>query len=371
MAESHAGGTTGGTRRIQPYLSAMIARALKLKLNAAQRADVERLLFQCAGVWNWAVKKVGQDARGGIFYKKNTLNRLLKGHGARCGVNQQTLEQLAEDVRRSYEEHWRAGKGRPRLKGRRNRLASIPLRQGLRLPDSTHVQLPGLGRVKFRHSGPIREGAIKAGRLERRARGWYVTLFIDAPPAAIALVGEQEVGIDLGYETLATLAFADGTSAKIPHPREYQRLERGLAQAQRGGSNVKAARLQQRSANARRHRNHEISRALVARCRAIHFSRDNLRGLQRLFGKSVLSAAHGQLITMTQAKGRQAGRVVTEPRSRNSTRRCSSCGGLHGPTGLAGLRVRQWRCACGAQHDRDVNAAVNALTAGAVLALRE
>lgn len=36
-----------------------------------------------------------------------------------------------------------------------------------------------------------------------------------------------------------------------------------------------------------------------------------------------------------------------------------------GPTGLAGLSVRQWRCPCGAEHDRDVNAARNTLFAAA------
>lgn len=49
---------------------------------------------------------------------------------------------------------------------------------------------------------------------------------------------------------------------------------------------------------------------------------------------------------------------------------CSTCGAREGPTGLAGLKVRQWKCSsCGAQHDRDVNAAINTLIAGAGIAL--
>jgi transposase len=49
---------------------------------------------------------------------------------------------------------------------------------------------------------------------------------------------------------------------------------------------------------------------------------------------------------------------------RNSTKTCSACGAKTGPTGWAGLKVRQWRCACGATHDRDINAAMNTLRAG-------
>ena len=89
-----------------------------------------------------------------------------------------------------------------------------------------------------------------------------------------------------------------------------------------------------------------------------------MRGL----GKSVMSAAHSELRQMLATKSRQAGRVYVEVSNRNSTRTCSECGALTGPQGLSGLSVRVWACACGAQHDRDVNAAVNTLKRGAVLA---
>jgi putative transposase len=43
-----------------------------------------------------------------------------------------------------------------------------------------------------------------------------------------------------------------------------------------------------------------------------------------------------------------------------STQTCSGCVG--GPKGLKGLEIREWTCdACGAVHDRDVNAARNIL----------
>lgn len=60
-----------------------------------------------------------------------------------------------------------------------------------------------------------------------------------------------------------------------------------------------------------------------------------------------------------------SGRQFLEVPSKFSTKTCSACGSLSGPTGYAGLSARQWTCAdCGAVHDRDVNAAVNTLIAG-------
>jgi transposase len=62
--------------------------------------------------------------------------------------------------------------------------------------------------------------------------------------------------------------------------------------------------------------------------------------------------------------------VYVEVDPRNSTKTCSTCGALTGPTGWAGLKVRQWECpSCGTHHDRDINAAVNTLIAGAGIAL--
>jgi transposase len=346
----------------------VIARSIRLKPTVKQERQFNELFFRCTGVWNWSVKKISNDARDGVFHSEFDLNRLLKGHGSRCGINQQTLQQLASDAIRSWRLCWSGARGRPKLKGKRNRLSSVPLLQGIRFGEKRRIKLPTLGTVRYRHRGTIPAGAIKQARLVRKPRGWYVVLFIDAEPRPIPLCGDDSVGIDLGHTRLATLS----TGEAIAHPLEYQRLERRLGQVQRGGNPRKAGRVQQSIANARRIRNHLVSRDLVARFGAIYVSKDNLRGMQRTRGKSVMSAGHGQLRIMLATKCRQAGRTYGEPAGSNSTRTCSSCGGLEGPAGLSGLKVRHWTCgACGAHHDRDQNAAVNALQAGAVLALRD
>ena len=44
---------------------------------------------------------------------------------------------------------------------------------------------------------------------------------------------------------------------------------------------------------------------------------------------------------------------------------CSNCEARQGPSGLSKLTVRFWECsACGAQHDRDINAAKVILKTG-------
>jgi DNA-binding transcriptional MerR regulator len=81
--------------------------------------------------------------------------------------------------------------------------------------------------------------------------------------------------------------------------------------------------------------------------------------------KSVLDAGWGMLRAQLQYKGQQAGRSVFIVNERNTTRTCSNCRSLTGPTGLDMLVVRAWVCSeCGVTHDRDVNAARNILFVG-------
>ena len=207
------------------------------------------------------------------------------------------------------------------------------------------------------------EGKVKCGRIVKRASGWYLCLFIDAQPKPIPAVANGAIGIDPGFHSLLTFS----TGEKIEHPREFRAAEKRLGQAQRGGRKKLAARMQERIQNRRKDRNHKLSRRLVSENKEIYFSKDNHRGIAKKFGKSVADSGHGQLRGFFAYKcSRTDGRTYREPASKNSTRTCSVCGALTGPTGLAGLPVRQWRCTdCGSLHDRDINAARNTLFAGA------
>ena len=256
---------------------------------------------------------------------------------------------------------------KPRLKRNRNRLNSIPFPDPFRSPKDNRVSVPGLGKVRF-HKMQLPEGKIKCGRIVKRASGWHLCLFIDAQPKAIPHLGDGQIGIDPGFKSLLTLS----TGEVIDHPRELEVAAKRLAQAQRGNHKVLGSRIQERIANQRKDRNHKLSRRLVRENAVIRFSADRHNGIAKKFGKSVSSSGHGQLRQMLSYKCRAGGRAYDEPDSKFSTMTCSDCGARTGPTGWAGLQVRQWRCsACGAQHDRDVNAARNTLFAGAGYAHEE
>ncbi|TCT24179.1 RNA-guided endonuclease InsQ/TnpB family protein [Thiobaca trueperi] len=338
----------------------MIQTQLKLRLNVTQETLLNGWLFMLTGVWNWAIRKIENDAKGEVYYSKQTFQNLLAGHGQKIGIPSHTLQGMLLMAHTAWSRCFKKLGGKPRLKGIRNKLNSIPFPDPLRTIEGNRVKLPGIGSLRF-HQQDIPSGKIKCARLVKRASGWYLCLFIDAERAPIVSTGDGAIGIDPGFIDLLTLS--DGE--KVTHPRELQRSLERLGQAQRGINRKLTARLHERIKNQRKDRNHKLSLRLVQENAVIVFSKDNTQGMARTFGKSVASSAHAQLRAMLAYKSPTGGTQYLEVDSRYSTRICSACGCLSGPTGLAGLSVRKWVCSgCGTPHDRDQNAAINTLMAG-------
>ncbi len=110
-----------------------------------------------------------------------------------------------------------------------------------------------------------------------------------------------------------------------------------------------------------------LSTRLVCEFDYIAVGNVNSKGLARTrLAKSVNDAAWSSFRNMLRYKAITHGATLEEVNESFSTQTCSTCGGLPAsrPKGIAGLRIREWQCDCGASHDRDVNAALNILRSG-------
>jgi transposase len=344
----------------------MIQHQVKLRLSATKEKQLNEWLWILTGVNNWASRKIENDAKGGIYYTGMGFQNLLADHGKKIGIPSHTVQGMLSQVHAAWSRCFKKLGGKPKLKSNRNKLNSIAFPDPIKAPNGNYFKLPGLGLLRF-HKQELPAGKIKCGRIVKRASGWFLCVFIDADRAPIARVASGSIGIDPGFTDLITTSDAE----KVPHPKELQKSAKRLAQAQRGKNRKQVAKLNEKIKNQRKDRNHKLSLRLVQENTVICFSKDNHRAVAKKFGKSVASSAHGQLRLMLAYKSLAGGTRYVEVNPKNSTRTCSACGALSGPTGLAGLKVRNWRCACGAQHDRDVNAAINTLITGAGAALEE
>jgi putative transposase len=186
---------------------------------------------------------------------------------------------------------------------------------------------------------------------------WWLCLPVEQRPAP-----EESVGIDLGLKDIAVTS--DGE--RLEAGRFYRGLEDQIAQAQRRGHRRQAKRLHRKAARRRADALHKFSRRIVDQYETIVLGDVSSQKLVKTrMAKSVLDSGWSMLKRMLQYKGEHAGRFVEVVSERNTTRACSFCGALLGPKGKDGLVVRYWECSeCGAEHDRDQNAARNILFVG-------
>ena len=358
--------------------------------NELQRDQIARTFGCCRFVYNRAldIKKTVYSETG----KSIATNDLIKmiptwkrdpETSWLAQADSMALQQSIRDLDRAYMNFFRrvreGGKpGFPKFKSRRHARQSYRTNGG-KVLDCNHIALPKLGNVRAKVSRPL-QGRFMSVTVSIDAAGRYFATFLCTDvPSKDAPATNQEVGIDLGVKTLATLS--DGT--KIENLRYLKKYERKLVREQRRLSRRKGARngekqsrryLKQRKRVAKIHANiadaridalHKITTMLADENQVLCMENLNVKGMMRNhhLAKAVSDASFGEFARLLEYKCAERGRTLVKvDRFYPSSKTCSVCG--HRLDALP-LSVRSWDCpACGAHHDRDVNAARNMLTEG-------
>lgn len=250
------------------------------------------------------------------------------------------------------------------------------------------VTLPGiLGKVATRESLGWLTERLGDGRariigctVREKAGRWWVTFQLDIDRADInerRTVGPDAptCGIDLGLKTFAVIADDTGEIEEIQAPRalkaaqrRLRRTNKALARTQDGSKNrAKARRKVARVHLTVNHRRsdflHQLTTRLARTKRAIAVESLNVSGMarNRRLARAVSDAGFGEFVRQLGYKADWYGsKVWAADRWFPSSKTCGACGAVN--AGLT-LSDRTWACLCGAEHDRDRNAARNLLTA--------
>jgi putative transposase len=124
------------------------------------------------------------------------------------------------------------------------------------------------------------------------------------------------------------------------------------------------ARLYRRIENLRNDWQWKVARSIVKEFDVICIEDLNLEGMKRLWGRKVSDYGFADFVAKLEYLAEKNGKEVRKvDRWLASSQTCHRCGCKNPDT--KNLQVREWVCPnCGARHDRDVNAAMNILTAG-------
>lgn len=235
--------------------------------------------------------------------------------------------------------------------------------------EGNRLYVPKVGLVKFRKSRDI-DGITRSATFRRESDGhWYVSLVVEftMPDVPLPAVHESEVvGIDLGLKDFVTLSNGDRKAA----PQFFGKGERKLRKAQKTlsrctrGSNRYArarrqvARVHRRIAHQRNDFVHQTTAELVRKFSGLCIETLSVKGMAKTkLAKSVLDVAFGEFRRQLEYKAVwHRKHLAVIDRFFPSSKLCGECGALN--TVLT-LSDREWTCACGAVHDRDLNAARN------------
>jgi len=200
------------------------------------------------------------------------------------------------------------------------------------------------------------EGRIKSGNFSQDALGRrYGHRVYEVERSQSA--GRTEVGVDLGLRPVAKCS--DG--AELEQARFSRDLEAKRGQTRREKRRRQVLTIHAGIASRRRDGLHKFSRALVDRAGKITVGTVSASAMAKTgMAKSVLDAGWWRLRDYLRYKCDHAGVADAEVDEASTTQACSACGCIGGPKGRAGLAIRRWTCGgCGADHDRDQNAARN------------
>ena len=294
-----------------------------------------------------------------MFLSAYDIHPYTKGAGKELGLHSQTLQVVAKEYVTRRNQFGKRRLAWRKTHGARRSLGWIPVNTGAAQWRNGQVYFNGQ-YYKVWDSYGLSQYRFKAGSFNEDARGrWYFNIAVEVPRTQSQ--GTGSVGIDLGCKEAATCSDGDQLDGHW-----YRDQEHKLAIAQRARKTKRVRAIHARIRNRRKDAMHKFSRRLVDDNAAVFVGNVNAQAIARTrLGKSSLDAGWGMLKTMLEYKCDHAGVVFEVVNESYTTRTCSACGTLSGPSGQAGLRIREWTCSeCGASHDRDQNAARNILAVG-------
>lgn len=363
----------------------VVQRSYKIRAypNGAQIRHLNQWFGASRWLWNWALEsrskayKRRQESVSGIDIDKR-LTRLkklprfswLQNPPAAC------LTQTLRDQDQAFRDFYRRCKagenpGHPRFK-RRGQGESLRFKDVSVLWRKGVLSLTKLGAVKIAEDLPAVPMPSMV-TLKREADGrYYVTFCAEVEIDLLPTTG-QVVGVDLGLSHLATLSSGD----KAENPKKYHRRlrylrqqQRALARKQKGSKRrekqrFRVARAHSKVRHQRENETHALTTDLVRRFDVICIEDLKVKNMMQhpRLARSIGDVGWGEIRRQLDYKCQWYGKtLVVVDQWFPSSKTCSKCN--HKLDELR-LNTRQWTCPkCGADHDRDVNAAQNLLAAG-------
>jgi len=335
-------------------------------------------LFGCVRVvWNDALALCKQSDK---LPSNNDLQKLVitqaKKTDARswlADVSNIPLQQSVADLGVAYKNFFdslkgkRKGKkvGSPKFKKKTNQ-QTARFRIGGFSIKGKEVYLAKVGNVKPIWSRELLSSPTSVTVIKDCANRYFISFVVEVEPVDID-AKNQSIGIDLGIKTFAVMS--NGEKAESPNysdlDRKIRKLLHKLARQpknsnRRNKTRIRIAKLHNQISDARKDFLHKLSTKVVRENQAIVLEDLNVSGMvkNRRLARAISLLGWREFRTFCEAKSQKFGRVFhVISRWEPTSQVCSECGYKWGKLDLKVMSVKCLNC--GAEHDRDENAAKN------------
>ncbi len=325
----------------------------------------------------------GKNPKKSVLQKhlKRLMDRGLRRSWKNLGYSQ-GIQEVTDRIYKSYDGFYswckkRSGlkKSPPKFKPFR-KYKSFTLKQaGWKLDEERGIV--HIGKEKYRYNKSRKfEGVIKTVTIKRDSVGdWYIILSCDLgddfKPKKVVPVTGKSAGFDFGLKCF--LISSEGDEIESPQylkkslvslrkkSRNFSRKKRGSKNRRKAGRTL--GRLHRKIANQRLDFHFKLALSLVRKYDNLFFEDLDLTKMKLFWGRKVSDLGLYQLIKILQFKALEYMKIFHQvDRYYPSTKKCSCCGDVKEEMSL---KERVFKCRCGHEMDRDLNASINILCEGA------
>ena len=371
----------------------MSHRSYKTELKPT-KAQEQRLLQSCGTArfaWNWALNRINEGtSKANAIQLHKELCALKKSefpwmyNVSKCAP-QYALRNLQEAVTRSWakptvaERNKKIAKAKtdkekavaydyakPKFKSR-GRRDSFTVDGTIKVSENK-IQLPVIGKINLKEHGYLPLGKMTSATVSYRAGRWFVSVMQEVEIQPTQNTSTEVIGVDLGVKTLAVcsngMVFENPKYLKKAMKR-LTRQQRSLSRRVKGSSNRKKqakliSKTHYKISCKRQDGLHKMTTALVKpKPNAIVIEDLNVKGMMKNHKLAQAISDCGfyefrrQLTYKCQWNGVE---LLVIDRLFPSSKTCNRCGSIKEDQTL---NDRTYKCECGYEEDRDVNASYN------------
>ena len=325
--------------------------------------------------WNWALSEWERQHKTGLkpsgMKLKKQFNQIkYKQFPWISTMHRDSHAQPFANLQKAYTSFFKSKAKYPRFKKKGTHDSFYVANDKMKIKGK-RVRLPVIGEIRMREALRF-EGKIIGAVVSRSADRWFVAIQVETDLQKTR-TSDNTVGVDLGLKNAITCSDGEVLDAPKPLKRQLKRLRKlsrwhsrkAKGSKNRAKSASRLAKLHWRISSARNDFLHKASAKLCRENQTIvieDLAVGNMMRNKRL-SRAISDIGWSEFRRQLEYKSRLFGtQIIVADRFYPSSKTCSVCGIVKSKLTLS---ERVFRCeSCGAELDRDINAAINLCTLG-------